>query len=53
MKIKIKEEECTCDKPEIKKKYPRGCTLNQIMICHGDQPIEEFLKHIQIEKEEE
>jgi hypothetical protein len=50
-KMKLKEtEECACDKPEIKEKHPQGCTLNQIIKCHGDQPIDELLKHIQLEE---
>ena len=51
--VKIKEmEECECDKPEIKAKFPRGsCSLNQIIKCHGDQPIDEILKHIQVDDE--
>ncbi|MFW9945378.1 MAG: hypothetical protein ACFFBZ_15610 [Promethearchaeota archaeon] len=51
--MKIKEiEEYACDKPEIKDKHPQGCTLNQIIKCHGDQPINELLKHIQLDEEE-
>ena len=51
--MKIKEtEECACDKPEIKEAHPEGCTLNQIMKCHGDQSINEFLKHIQLEEKD-
>ncbi|MFX1302421.1 MAG: hypothetical protein ACFFBV_13675 [Promethearchaeota archaeon] len=51
--MKIKEtEECACDKPEIKEKHPQGCTLNQIIKCHGDQPINELFKHIRLDKEE-
>jgi hypothetical protein len=51
--MKIKNiEECNCTKPEIKEKFPNGCSLNQIIKCHGDQPIEEFLKHIELEKED-
>jgi hypothetical protein len=51
--MKMKEvNECTCDKPEIKNKFPDGnCSLNQIIKCHGDQPINELLKHIQIKEE--
>jgi len=46
------KEDCECDKPEIRDKYPRGCcSLNQIIKCHGDQPLDELLKHIQLEKE--
>ncbi len=51
MKI-IETEECACDKPKIKIKHPQGCTLNQIIKCHGDQPINELLRHIQLNKEE-
>ncbi|MFX1310895.1 MAG: hypothetical protein ACFE8C_14455 [Promethearchaeota archaeon] len=51
--MNIKEtEKCACDKPEIKEKHPLGCTLNQIIECHGDQPINELLKHIKLEEEE-
>ena len=51
--MKIKEnEECACEKLDIKEKHPEGCTLNQIIKCHGDQPINELLKHIQLEDEE-
>ena len=51
--MKIKEEnECECDKPEVRDKFPKGhCSLNQIIKCHGDQPIDELLKHVQIEEE--
>ena len=50
--MKINEtEECECDKLEIKNKHPEGCTLNQIIKCHGDQPINELLKHIKLEEE--
>ena len=53
-KMKLKEiEECNCTKPEIKENYPTGCSLNQIIRCHGDQPIGELLKHVELEKEEE
>ena len=51
--MKIKEvNECACDKPEVRDKFPGGhCSLNQIINCHGDQPINELLKHVQIEEE--
>ncbi|MFX1457078.1 MAG: hypothetical protein ACFFDB_17010 [Promethearchaeota archaeon] len=50
--MKIEESEgCACDKPDIKENHPHGCTLNQIIKCHGDQPINELLKHIQVEEE--
>ncbi|MFX1385202.1 MAG: hypothetical protein ACFFBP_22540 [Promethearchaeota archaeon] len=50
--MKIKETEiCDCDKPEIREKYPKGCSLNQIIRCHGDQSINELLKHIELEEE--
>ena len=44
-------EDCVCDKPDIKKNFPKGCTLNQILKCHGDEPIEEIFKNIEIEEE--
>ncbi|MFX1379684.1 MAG: hypothetical protein ACFFA4_11405 [Promethearchaeota archaeon] len=44
--------ECACDKPEIKNMHPQGCTLKQIIKCHGDQPIDELLKHIQLKEED-
>ena len=51
--MKLKEsKECACDKPEIKESHTEGCTLNQFMKCHGDQPINELLKHIQLEDED-
>jgi len=51
--MKIKEsEECACDKPDIKENHPQGCTLNQVIKCHGDQPISEILNHIQLDEEE-
>ncbi len=51
--MKIKETEgCGCDKAEIKEKHLQGCTLNQIIKCHGDQPINELFKHIQLEEED-
>ena len=42
---------CACIKPEIKDGHPQGCTLNQIIECHGDQPINELLKHVKLEEE--
>jgi len=51
--MKLKEiEDCDCSNPEIKVKHPSGCTLNQILKCHGDQSIGEILKHIELEKED-
>ncbi|MBY8982949.1 MAG: hypothetical protein KGD57_08375 [Candidatus Lokiarchaeota archaeon] len=50
MKIK-KTEECECNKPKIKNTFTDGCcSLNQIIKCHGDQPINELLKHINLKK---
>jgi hypothetical protein len=50
MKIN-KINDCNCDKPEVKEKFPGGnCSLNQIIKCHGDQPIDELLKHLQFEE---
>jgi len=50
--LKLKEtEECACVKPDIKEKHPEGCTLNQIIKYHGNQPINEILKHIQLDEE--
>ncbi|MHA1491699.1 MAG: hypothetical protein ACTSRI_18840 [Promethearchaeota archaeon] len=43
------EHECECDRPEISKDHPGGCTLNQIIKCHGDQPLKDILKCIQEE----
>ena len=49
--MKIKEVEgCECDRPDIKENHPKGCTLNQVIKCHGDQPIEELLKHLEVEE---
>ncbi|MFX1498000.1 MAG: hypothetical protein ACFFBH_10760 [Promethearchaeota archaeon] len=50
--MKIEEvNKCACDKPEVRNKFPGGyCSLNQIIKCHGDQPINELLKHVQIEE---
>jgi len=50
--MKLKDKECDCTHPEIMEKHPNGCTLNQIIKCHGDQPISELLKHIEIKKKE-
>ena len=50
--MKLKDEECEYNFPEIKKNHPQGCTLNQIIKCHGDQPLEELLKHIHLEGDE-
>ena len=51
--MKIKEiNECACDKPEVRNTFAGGhCSLNQIIKCHGDQPINELLKHVQLEEE--
>ncbi|MBD3214564.1 MAG: hypothetical protein GF311_18280 [Candidatus Lokiarchaeota archaeon] len=53
--MKVKESEgCACDKPDIKEKFDGGhCSLNQIIKCHGDQPIDELFKHIELEKDNE
>jgi len=52
--MKLKEVEgCNCTKPEIKERFPTGCSLNQIIKCHGDQPIGELLRHFELENEEE
>ena len=50
--MKLKDEECKCTSPEIKKNHPQGCTLNQVIKCHGDQPLNEILKHIELEEED-
>ena len=50
--MKIEEKRCECDKPEIKEMYPEGCSLNQVIKCHGDQSINELLKHIKTDKED-
>lgn len=52
MKIK-QSEQCKCDKLEIKSEFPKGCSLNQIIKCHGDQPLSEIFKHIQLEEEKD
>lgn len=45
-------EGCACDRPEIRDQFPRGyCSLNQIIECHGDQPVYELFKHIQFKEE--
>lgn len=51
--MKMKESECDCNHPEILKEHPKGCTLNQIIKCHGDQPFSELVKHIDFKLEEE
>ena len=48
--MKIEEKGCECTKPEIKEKYPEGCSLNQIIKCHGEQSINELFKHVKIDK---
>lgn len=53
MKMNIKKEGCDCDHPEILERHPNGCTLNQIMKCHGEQSINELFKHVQLEDEKE
>ncbi|MBY8985917.1 MAG: hypothetical protein KGD65_12660 [Candidatus Lokiarchaeota archaeon] len=52
--MKEKQSEgCACDKPEIRDQFSRGsCSLNQIIKCHGDQPVDELFKHIELKKEE-
>ncbi|MFX1392499.1 MAG: hypothetical protein ACFFAH_02890 [Promethearchaeota archaeon] len=51
--MKIKDiEECDCNYPDIKDQHPQGCTLNQIIKCHGDQSINEILKHIKLEEKD-
>jgi len=48
--MKIDEEECKCTSLEIKEKYPEGCSLNQVIKCHGHQSINELLKHIKLDE---
>jgi hypothetical protein len=48
--MKIDEEECKCTSPEIKEKHPEGCSLNQVIKCHGHQSINELLKHIKLDE---
>ncbi|MHA2282850.1 MAG: hypothetical protein ACXAC5_18570 [Promethearchaeota archaeon] len=44
---------CACDKTEIRDQFPRSsCSLNQIIECHGDQPVDELFKHIELKKED-
>ena len=50
--MKNEKNGCECTKPEIKEKHPEGCSLNQVIKCHGDQSINELLKHVKIEKED-
>ena len=51
MNIK-KENEYVCYHTEVRDKFPGGhCSLNQIIKCHGDQPFNELLKHVQLEEE--
>ncbi len=51
--MKIKEETSICSYPEIKEKHPSGCSLNQIIKCHGDQPLSKLLRHLELENKEE
>ncbi len=51
--MKIKKEECDCSHPDILEKHPNGCSINQIIKCHGEQSIDELFKHVHLEKEEE
>ena len=51
--MKIKEETCDCSNPKIKEKHPSGCTLNQIIKCHSDQPLSELLRHLELENKED
>ena len=48
--MKLKESEgCNCTHPEISEGHPENCTLNQIIRCHGNQPLNELLKHIKVD----
>ena len=38
------EKECNCDKPEILAQNPEGCTLNQVIKCHGDEPFKVIIE---------
>ena len=45
------QHECDCSHPEISKGKPEDCTLNQVIKCHGDQPMREIFKcHCQDDK---
>jgi len=46
--VKIKEQECDCSHPEIKKNHPNGCSINQVIKYHGDQSLSELFKHIEL-----
>jgi hypothetical protein len=52
MKLKTNKK-CDCSHPEIKETHPEGCTLNQIIKCHGEQPINKLLSHIPLKDEED
>ncbi|HUW91032.1 MAG TPA: hypothetical protein VMV43_11025 [Candidatus Nanopelagicaceae bacterium] len=47
--MKSKKEGCECSHMNIKENHPEGCTLNQVIKCHGDQPLSEILKHIEMD----
>ena len=52
---KKKSEGCQCAQDECdhaKIENPGDCTLNQVIKCHGDQPIRELFKHLELDKEE-
>ena len=52
---KKKSEGCNCAQNECdhaKVENPGDCSLNQVIKCHGDQPIREIFKNLELGKEE-
>ena len=35
-------EDCDCDKPEIKESFKGKCSEEQIIKCHGHQPLDKL-----------
>lgn len=45
------QHECNCPEHENSKEKQEDCTLNQVIKCHGDEPLKEILSWFKNEKE--
>jgi len=47
----MSEPKSKCDHPEIKAEHKEGCSLNQMIKCHGNEPFKDLLKRTLIDED--
>ena len=47
----MSEHKSKCDHPDIKAEHKEGCTLNQMIKCHGNEPFKDLLKRTLIDED--